>query len=206
MILSRLGSTPAHPRLAAFPSPAPPKQHQVELPPMCSASSRPGLVSPRAARLTEELGGLAESGALCDLAQLTHPGGRSVWVAYCDVYVLDADGSLSDVCLLATLAALQALRLPALEPEGAGGAAVPAPHDTPEGPAAPRALRLEPPLTPLTCGIFGGALVVDPTAEEEALMDALVCLRVNGDGQLAGECVGVGWEAMPGAACWAGRV
>ncbi len=37
------------------------------------------------------------------------------WKLFLDIYVLDADGAIFDVCLLAALAALLALKLPSAE-------------------------------------------------------------------------------------------
>ena len=51
-------------------------------------------------------------GRVVDLGSLAIARGRAAWVAYLDLYVLDADGGLFDAALLAALAALGALRLP----------------------------------------------------------------------------------------------
>ena len=51
-------------------------------------------------------------GRVVDLRGLAIARGRAAWVAYLDLYVLDADGGLYDAALLAALAALSALRLP----------------------------------------------------------------------------------------------
>ena len=40
---------------------------------------------------------------------------QAVWVLYLDLYILDADGSLLDACLLAAAAALRDVRLPAVQ-------------------------------------------------------------------------------------------
>ena len=52
------------------------------------------------------------AGCVVDLGSLAIARGRAAWVAYLDLYVLDADGALYDAALLAALAALSALRLP----------------------------------------------------------------------------------------------
>lgn len=57
---------------------------------------------------------------LLDPKQLCIDPGRAAWAVYVDIYVLDADGSLHDACLLAMLAALSALRLQ-VEPKWCGG-------------------------------------------------------------------------------------
>lgn len=39
----------------------------------------------------------------------------NAWTLFLDIYVLEADGALLDVCLLAAVAALLGLRLPCVE-------------------------------------------------------------------------------------------
>ena len=53
------------------------------------------------------------SGVL-DVRQLQLKEGQA-WKLFLDVYVLDADGCISDLCLLAAVAALLGLRLPSQE-------------------------------------------------------------------------------------------
>lgn len=52
---------------------------------------------------------LQQSGAL-DLSKLTIGPGRACWVAYLDIYILDADGSLLDACMLGAVAALSGFK------------------------------------------------------------------------------------------------
>ena len=133
---------------------------------------------------------LAASG-LVDPAQLCIDPGRAAWLLYADLYVLDADGSLHDACLLALAAALATLRLPAAELDehgnvvrpqgggsgnGSGGGAAP----------APRRLELGPLPVSLTCGLSGGRTVVDLTAEEEGLVEAVVVTTVDPEGNVLG--------------------
>ena len=53
------------------------------------------------------------SGVL-DVKQLQLKEGQA-WKLFLDIYVLDADGCMSDLCLLAAVAALLGLRLPSKE-------------------------------------------------------------------------------------------
>ena len=61
-------------------------------------------------------------GRVVDLGSLAIARGRAAWVAYLDLYVLDADGGLYDAALLAALAALCALRLPHVDVDEDGKA------------------------------------------------------------------------------------
>lgn len=45
-----------------------------------------------------------------DLSKLAIPSGKTAWVAYLDIYILNLDGGLLDVCLLAAVASLASLK------------------------------------------------------------------------------------------------
>jgi exosome complex component RRP43 len=49
----------------------------------------------------------------------------NAWTVFLDIYVLDADGALLDVCLLAAVAALLGLRLPKVDMDSAGQVMLP---------------------------------------------------------------------------------
>ncbi len=120
---------------------------------------------------------------------------------------LSADGSLYDACLLAAVAALASLRLHAVTVDdsgrirkagedgavGNGAAAAAAAQQRPgsqqQGAAPPRSLRLGCQPVGLTCGVYRGQLLVDPTAEEEPLLDALLTATVDERGDVLGEGV-----------------
>lgn len=154
--------------------------------------------------LTEQLTAALSLGGLLDLRQLCIDPGKAAWAVYVDVYVLDADGSLHDVCLLASLAALSTLTLQAATVDEAGNVVRPDPAAAAAAAAdgqqqGPRRLALGPLPVSLTCGLYGDRIVVDPTAEEEALVDALVVTTVDASGDILGER-GVGW--VLGAGCF----
>lgn len=53
---------------------------------------------------------LLHKSGFVDLSKLTISSGRACWVARLDVYILDADGSLLDGCMLGAVASLYGLR------------------------------------------------------------------------------------------------
>ena len=53
-------------------------------------------------------------GGVLDVKQLQLKEGQA-WKLFLDIYVLDADGCIFDVCLLAAVAALLAMKLPRAE-------------------------------------------------------------------------------------------
>ncbi|EFN59910.1 hypothetical protein CHLNCDRAFT_132943 [Chlorella variabilis] len=182
---------------------------QVELAPLCSADTRPGRPSEAAAVLTEQLSSLLEGAGVVDRRQLCIDPGKAAWAVYVDVYVLDADGSLHDACLLAVLAALSSLRLHAVavddtgriqkapadaaaagaagaqRQQGAADGAATALQQQPQGhQRRPLLLACHP--VSLTCGLYRDRLLVDPTAEEEPLLEAAMTTTVDESGDILG--------------------
>ena len=164
----------------------------MELPPPCSAASRPGWPSARAAQLTERLRDLLTAPEFFDLGQLSIAGGKAVWALYLDVYVIDDDGSLLDVCLLAALAALRALRLPKVEMNKEGSVVLS------EDSSEEQPLHLKTLLCALTAGQLDGKLLVDLTSEEEGLVDSKVDLVVDADGNIQGTGLDAVWVGVVG--------
>lgn len=158
---------------------------EVEMAPLCSAEARPGRSSEAALVLADQMSSLLSSDVL-DLKQLCIDPGKAAWAAYVDVYVLDADGSLHDACLLAITAALSTLHLPRVVlneegnvvPAGSSAAAEPA------GVRTKAALQLTTTLTSTTCALHKGKLLVDPTFEEEKLVEAVAIAVVDEHGEL----------------------
>lgn len=125
-----------------------------------------------------------------------------------------ADGSLHDACLLAALAALSSLRLRAVSIDEAGSvqpaAAAAQPGQQPAG-QQERRLALSCLPVSLTCGLYRGQLLADPTAEEEPLLEAQLTATLDKGGDVLGElwmgcllcrspvwhsCAGCRWRGM----------
>ncbi|KAK9834201.1 hypothetical protein WJX81_007772 [Elliptochloris bilobata] len=174
----------------------------VELTALCSPDARPGRFSEAAHCLNEQVSTALRSGGVVNLQNLLIAHGRAAWVAYLDLYVLDADGGLYDAALLAALAALAALRLPHVDvddegkvvPAGASDAAMvledaDGQRLSAAGPAGPQPiahLRVGSLPTALTCALYNGQLIVDPDRDEEARAHALVAVTVDDRGRLLG--------------------
>lgn len=169
---------------------------QVEMAPLCSATTRPGRPAEAAQVLTEQLNALLSSAV--DARQLCIDAGKAAWAVYVDIYVLDADGSLHDACLLAALAALSSLQLRAVSIDESGrvqmGAAAQQQQQQQQGerPAGQQERRLALSCEPvsLTCGLYRGRLLADPTAEEEPLLEAQATATVDESGAVLGFTAG----------------
>lgn len=107
--------------------------------------------------------------------------GRAVWECRCVLHVLEHDGNLTDACLLAMTGALADTRLPTVQlGDGEGN-----PHVSVASPAmVPLALGL--PIFGVTFGILSGHLLVDPTADEEALLSTCFTVLLDANGSFHG--------------------
>ena len=130
-----------------------------------------------------------------DLRELCIRRGGFVWAAHLDVYCLEHDGSVFDAALLAAVAALRDLAIPAASVSRDGRACCRAADAAPAAPGeADDRLAVHPhaalslkrvPLS-LTCGTFDGAFLADPTADEEAQLDAAATVAVDERGNVLG--------------------
>ena len=68
-------------------------------------------------------------------------------------------------------------------------AAAAASSGQPGGAPAMRRLQLGCQPVSLTCGVYRGQLLIDPTAEEEPLLDATLTATLDEQGGVLGECV-----------------
>ncbi|CAI5961368.1 unnamed protein product [Closterium sp. NIES-64] len=86
-----------------------------DLPPICSAAVRPGRPPDMAHTISHHLTSLLSSAACVDLTHLCIVPGKAAWAIWLDIVCIDADGALFDAALLAALAALSSLTLPAVD-------------------------------------------------------------------------------------------
>lgn len=141
---------------------------------------------------------------LVDLQQLSLNEGKSCWKATVDVYILDVDGAVFDVVLLAVVAALRSTVLPAVTisqdgqsvkrshpAAGSGSSEPPSASDTSGGSAggsSKAASLLQLSATPISCtfGICGSHTLTDPTYEEEKVCSSSVTIVTTGEQMLGG--------------------
>ena len=117
------------------------------------------------------------NGGLVDLEKLCAVAGTAVWSCYCDVYVLEHDGNLTDAAMLAMMAALSYVRLPSVAVDEQSGALTVVEERA-------MALLVERPVFPCTFGLLDGTLLLDPCAEEEALLSSTFTLLLDDSGEL----------------------
>jgi len=150
----------------------------VEQLPLCSPNFRkkkqPPEMSQVLTQLLNQLGGNLISTK--ELNVVTKKEEKLSWYLYIDVYFVNYDGNAFDGCLISIIAALTNVRLPSLSmnEEGAIIATQARPH---------KLTLLHYPIS-LTFGILEEHLIVDPTAEEERLLNGSFTIVYNEKGEL----------------------
>ena len=197
--LFRLGKTAVIAGVQCEPIPPPPAEAagkgvdgpvgrivvSVELSAVCSPASSAALSGSGggAGRIEREKAVLVEllqriaSGGLVDLRTLCAVEGVAVWSVYCDVVVLEDDGNLADAAVLAMTRALSRVRLPRVRSDEASGELV-----VVEESAVP--IVVSAPVYPVSFGVLCDHVLLDPCAEEEALLSTGFTLLLDAQGEL----------------------
>jgi exosome complex component RRP42 len=134
-------------------------------------SGPPGIDAIELARVTDR--GIRESHCI-DLKSFCIVKGEKVWSVSVDVSTLNVDGNLFDVASLAVLAAIKDTRIPSLDEDMN--------PNYKEKSDNVLALQKEP--IGVTVYKIGDELVVDPTAAEEAQLDARLTVTTLKDGSI----------------------
>ena len=112
---------------------------------------------------------------MIDLRQLVLKEDKSVIGLFIDSSVIDSDGNLFDACSYASVTAILSCTVPKYELK----------DDVPvlvEGVTSKPPLKTVP--VSVTMARIGNYIVVDPTAEEEACMDARITITTNSEGNI----------------------
>ncbi|XP_057420674.1 uncharacterized protein LOC130714747 [Lotus japonicus] len=126
---------------------------------------------------------------MIDLKELSLVSGKAAWMAYLDVYCLDADGALFDAALLSAAAALSHLQIPHVAINDDGKIVLVSDEDGQKQAQElvnkeKRKLTLRNIPFSLTCILYKNYILADPTAEEESIMETHMTIVLNTSGQL----------------------
>jgi exosome complex component RRP42 len=140
-----------------------------EVLPLASAYAEPGPPDENAIELARVVDrGIRESGMI-DLKQLVIKEGEKVYAVFVDVSVLNVDGNLFDATSYAVVSALLTSKIPKYELR--------------DDEIVRTDEYLQTPINTIPVSItmarIGDAIIVDPTAEEEACMDARTTMTVD---------------------------
>lgn len=159
------------------------------MPPICSPIVRPGRPAEAAPVVSKQLSDTISSSGMINLKELSLVSGKAAWMAYLDIYCLDADGALFDAALLSAVAAFSHLQIPAVSLNDDGKIVVVSEEnggkleeDSVNKERRKLTLRSIP--FSLTCILHKNYILADPTAEEESIMETLVTVVLDSASQL----------------------
>ncbi len=149
-----------------------------EFVPLASPSFEPGPPDENAIELARVIDRSLREIRVIDLGKLALIPGEKVWIVWVDIYILNHDGNLLDASALAAMAALMTTRIPKVE-VGENEVKVDKKVKTSSLPLNHRVVTV-------TVGKLGEYLLVDPTEDEELVLDAKIAISVSEDGKIAG--------------------
>lgn len=149
-----------------------------EFVPFASPTFEPGPPDENAIELARVIDRSLREIKVIDLEKLAIIPGQKVWIVWVDIYVLNHAGNLLDASSLATMAALMTTKIPKVEVEENE---IKIDKTMKEQP-----LPLNHRVVTVTVGKLDEYLLVDPTDEEELVLDAKLAISVSEDGRIAG--------------------
>ncbi|CAL5350747.1 unnamed protein product [Camellia sinensis] len=122
--------------------------------------------------------GCTHSGMI-NFKELSLVSGKAAWMAYLDIYCLDADGALFDAALLAVVAAFSRLQIPVVSRNDDGRVVVVSEEDggklkNESVNKGKRKLKLSSVPFSLTCILHKNYILADPTTEEKSIVETHV--------------------------------
>jgi len=154
--------------------------------PIASSEFEPGPPDENAIEVARVVDRALRESQAIDLEKLVIIPGDKVWVVWVDINVLDHDGNLFDASMLAAMAALMDAKIPQHEVLEDGSVKIIGP------PVEPLPVRKK--VVSVTIGALGNVFLVDPSLEEEAVLDARIVFSFDNEGNLVGlQKSGPGW-------------
>jgi len=147
----------------------------VELSPMAAPQFEQGRPSELSTELTRILERCIRESRCVDTESLCVMAGVKVWTIRCDLHVLNHEGSLVDCASIAALAALAHFRRPDVTVEGEEVTV----HSTADRDPVPLSVHHMPLCVTIAFFEQGRLVLVDPSSEEEKVMDGKMVIGMN---------------------------
>ncbi|XP_042031090.1 exosome complex component RRP43-like isoform X2 [Salvia splendens] len=161
------------------------------MPPICSPLIRPGKPAEVAPVISKQLSDTILRSGMIDLKELCLVSGKAAWMAYLDIYCLDADGALFDAALLSAVAAFSHLQIPVVSLNDDGRIVLVSEENggsmKEKEPVNKEKIKLKMSSQPfsLTCILHKNYILADPTSEEESIMETYLTVVLDTNYQLA---------------------
>jgi len=143
-----------------------------EVLPTASPYSEPGPPDEETVELARVVDRGVRESQMVDLDKLVLIPGKIVYTIFVDCSIINTDGNLFDATSYAVVSALISSKLPIFEIQ--------------DGKVVDTGNKRDPPITTMPISItavrIGDAVILDPTSEEEACMDARITITTNSNG------------------------
>jgi len=143
-----------------------------EVLPTASPYSEPGPPDEETVELARVVDRGVRESQMVDLDKLVLIPGKTVYTIFVDCSIINTDGNLFDATSYAVVSALISSRIPIFEIQ--------------DDKVVDTGNRRDPPIATMPISItavrIGDAVILDPTSEEEACMDARITITTNSDG------------------------
>jgi exosome complex component RRP42 len=143
-----------------------------EVLPTASPYSEPGPPDEETVELARVVDRGVRESQMVDLDKLVLIPGKTVYTIFVDCSIINTDGNLFDATSYAVVSALISSKLPIFEIQ--------------DGKVVDTGNKRDPPITTMPISItavrIGDAVILDPTSEEEACMDARITITTNSEG------------------------
>ncbi|EPS68495.1 hypothetical protein M569_06274, partial [Genlisea aurea] len=158
------------------------------MPCICSPLVRPGREAEAAPVISKQLSDtILRQGiiffiietSMINMEDLCLVSGKAAWMAYLDVYCLDADGALFDAALFSAVAAFSSLEIPTVSLNDEGRVVIVVPGEGEPINGENKKLNLKTLPFSLTCLLHKNYIVADPTAEEESVMETYLTVVLD---------------------------
>ncbi len=105
--------------------------------------------------------------------------GKKVWIVFNDIYLLDHDGNIIDAGMLSSILALNTARIPAITSIEGDNVVI-------DKKIKDKPLGLNTNVVSVTIGLIDEYILVDPSLEEELVLDAKITLGVDEKNRIVG--------------------
>jgi len=153
-------------------------QVHAEFVPLASPSFEPGPPDENAIEVARVIDRSLREPKAVKLDSLVIEPGKTVWVVFNDIYLIDHQGNIIDASMLASMLALSITQVPGLI-KTENGYKVDYTQRT--GP-----LQINTLVATVTMGIYGDIIIVDPSLEEEAVLESFITIAVDESGRICG--------------------
>jgi len=146
-----------------------------ELLPMADPKFEPGPPSESSVELARVVDRCIRESKMVDLEKLCIKEGKKVWMIFIDLHIIDYDGNLFDAAALAVVAALLNTKIPIAKYEN---------DEIVIDSEATMDLPLKDKATMCTFVKIGDKMVLDPSLDEEAILDARLSIGITESGNI----------------------